>query len=131
MCQGQRDLNGPSGREKIVRIIAALHTEAILNSLDEANALLTAATMPPLYAGMPAEAALLKRLLNSSTNQHIVSSPQDDFHHNLPTAISSFIGRNAEVDDVLRRLAKTRLLTLTGAGTPRSSAPAECGQSRN
>jgi predicted ATPase/DNA-binding SARP family transcriptional activator len=36
--------------------------------------------------------------------------------HNLPAALSSFVGREREVVEVKRALAMTRLLTLTGAG---------------
>jgi len=56
MCQGHRDLTGPSGRERIIRIIGALLDENVLHNLDEANALLSAAQMPPLYEGLLTEA---------------------------------------------------------------------------
>jgi predicted ATPase/DNA-binding SARP family transcriptional activator/DNA-binding CsgD family transcriptional regulator len=36
--------------------------------------------------------------------------------HNVPVALSSFVGRERELVDVKRTLAMTRLLTLTGAG---------------
>jgi hypothetical protein len=36
--------------------------------------------------------------------------------HNLPAALSPFVGRRAELDDVARLLTTTRLLTLTGVG---------------
>jgi transcriptional regulator with XRE-family HTH domain len=36
--------------------------------------------------------------------------------HNLPGSISSFVGRELEMAEVRRRLANTRLLTLTGIG---------------
>jgi predicted ATPase/DNA-binding SARP family transcriptional activator/DNA-binding CsgD family transcriptional regulator len=36
--------------------------------------------------------------------------------HNLPAALSSFVGREGELVEVKRALAMTRLLTLTGAG---------------
>jgi non-specific serine/threonine protein kinase len=36
--------------------------------------------------------------------------------HNLPAQLSSFFGREAEVEEVKRLLGTTRLLTLTGAG---------------
>jgi predicted ATPase len=36
--------------------------------------------------------------------------------HNLPAALSRFIGRRQEIPEVKRQLATTRLLTLTGAG---------------
>jgi non-specific serine/threonine protein kinase len=39
-----------------------------------------------------------------------------DRRHNLPIALSSFVGRTRELAEVRRLLATTRLLTLTGAG---------------
>jgi non-specific serine/threonine protein kinase len=42
--------------------------------------------------------------------------PVDHPRHNLPAQITSFIGRDKEIDDIRRLLASTRLLTLTGAG---------------
>ncbi len=43
-------------------------------------------------------------------------SPRGAPRHNLPTAITSFIGREREVTDVRERLSVARLLTLTGVG---------------
>ncbi len=43
-------------------------------------------------------------------------------HHNLPTPLSSFIGRQWEIQEVRRLLGETRLLTLTG--------PGGCGKTR-
>ena len=42
----------------------------------------------------------------------VVNSPQ----HNLPTALSSFIGRRQEQQEVRALLQSARLVTLTGAG---------------
>lgn len=42
--------------------------------------------------------------------------------HNLPIQLTSFIGREEEIDTVLRQLTATRLLTLTG--------PGGCGKTR-
>ena len=36
--------------------------------------------------------------------------------HNLPRELTAFVGREAEVSEQQRRLAQTRLLTITGAG---------------
>jgi predicted ATPase/class 3 adenylate cyclase len=38
------------------------------------------------------------------------------FRHNLPLQVTSFVGRERELEDVKQWLRKTRLLTLTGAG---------------
>ena len=40
----------------------------------------------------------------------------DAAHHNLPIPVTSFIGREQELQDVVRRLNDTPLLTLTGIG---------------
>jgi predicted ATPase len=44
------------------------------------------------------------------------SPPQERAPNNLPQALTSFIGREKEIDAVKERLAGTRLLTLTGSG---------------
>src|SRR5437868_6922886 len=62
LCQGKKELLGPSGRERVVCLMAVLRDEGVLTTLDEANALLAAARMPPLFAGDLDEAALLRRL---------------------------------------------------------------------
>lgn len=38
------------------------------------------------------------------------------FRHNLPSQLTSFVGREKELKDVRKLLAETRLLTLTGSG---------------
>ncbi len=45
-------------------------------------------------------------------------APQDSqrLPHNLPLELSSFIGREQEMDEIKRLLTETRLLTLTGPG---------------
>ncbi|MBI3914951.1 MAG: AAA family ATPase [Chloroflexi bacterium] len=40
----------------------------------------------------------------------------DPVAHNLPLQLTSFIGREKEIEEIKRLLAATRLLTLTGAG---------------
>jgi predicted ATPase len=62
MGQGQKDLTGPSGRERVVRTLGVLRDEGVLTTQGEANALLDAAGMPPLYPGYPDEAALIQAL---------------------------------------------------------------------
>ena len=42
--------------------------------------------------------------------------PVDEARHNLPTPLTSFVGREKEVLEVKRSLSMTRLMTLTGAG---------------
>lgn len=40
----------------------------------------------------------------------------DEFHHNLPAQMTSFIGRQAEMAEIKRMLGEYRLVTLTGSG---------------
>jgi predicted ATPase/DNA-binding SARP family transcriptional activator/DNA-binding CsgD family transcriptional regulator len=42
--------------------------------------------------------------------------PVDEARHNLPTPLTSFVGREKEVLEIKRSLSMTRLMTLTGAG---------------
>src|SRR5712692_4913942 len=51
-----------------------------------------------------------------------VGAQSGQIRSNLPTALSSFIGRDQDLADVLARLDSVRLLTLTGVGG--------CGKSR-
>ena len=43
-------------------------------------------------------------------------SPELSYGHNLPTPLTSFIGRERELSEVRARLAGARLVTLTGVG---------------
>src|SRR5437879_5906335 len=60
MSQGRKDLTGPSGRERVVRIITALRDEGVLTALSEANAFLKAAGMAPLFEGQAAEREIIQ-----------------------------------------------------------------------
>src|SRR6266498_1415596 len=62
MAQGQKALTGPSGRQRVVCLIGVMHDEGILTSQAEADALLAAAGLPPLYLGLPLERTLLQQL---------------------------------------------------------------------
>jgi predicted ATPase len=109
MCQGKKDLTGPSGRERIVRLIETLAEQGALTMLDEANALLLTATMPPLFEHQPIEAKLIAQLGKLPAGHRVRRT-------NLPAPLASFVGRAQEIADVRRLLKNTRLLTLTGSG---------------
>jgi hypothetical protein len=117
MCQGKKDLTGPSGRDRIVRIIDALHREGVLKMQAEANALLQAASMPPLYAGQPAEAVLLAKL-DGKREEH--SSPASLLTHKsrLPHSLTPLIGREADVAQVKQWLLRPEVRVLTLIGPP-------------
>src|SRR5262249_18267948 len=46
----------------------------------------------------------------------VVAQEKRASRHNLPGELTSFIGRRAELDELARVLASSRLLSLTGAG---------------
>lgn len=48
--------------------------------------------------------------------EHRLAVEPNQPHHNLPSAMTSFVGREREIAEVTRLLRGTRLLTLTGAG---------------
>jgi hypothetical protein len=110
MGQGKKDLTGPSGRERVVRLTDVLRAEGALRTLEEANALLAEAGLPPLYAGNPAEAALLSALPreDAGTGLHPV--------HNLPAPLTRLIGREHDlaIAHGLLQRPDVRLLTLVG-----------------
>ncbi|MCA9924394.1 MAG: hypothetical protein KC421_18585 [Anaerolineales bacterium] len=61
MCHGER-LTGPLARERVLAILAWLHNAGVLNSVDEANALLEAAGMARLQTTDPTEDAFMAEL---------------------------------------------------------------------
>jgi predicted ATPase len=109
MAQGKKDLTGPSGRERVVRLIETLADQGALTTLDEANALLLTADLPPLFERQSTEARLIERLSRMQIGHRVRRT-------NLPAPLTSFVGRAQEINDVRRLLNTTRLLTLTGAG---------------
>jgi predicted ATPase/DNA-binding SARP family transcriptional activator/DNA-binding CsgD family transcriptional regulator len=52
----------------------------------------------------------------SPSPQEVSQRPPDSHTHNIPIALSSFVGREREMVEVERALVMTRLLTLTGVG---------------
>jgi predicted ATPase/transcriptional regulator with XRE-family HTH domain len=129
MAQGQKDLTGTQARERVLRIIRALDEADVLHGPDEANALLEAAGLPPLFAGDKAEAALLQRLeLHRRANAPDTLNAPALPRHNLPAHLTSFIGREGEIAQIAQFLtgsslttgsrsrSDARLITLTGPG---------------
>lgn len=60
----------------------------------------------------PGSAAETRRALEGILQPAAVEKPR----HNLPVQLTSFIGREKEVTEVVRLLSQTRLLTLSGVG---------------
>ncbi len=114
MSQGGKDLTGPSGRERVVRISRVLHDEGALSLLDEANALLAAARMPPLYVDQPAEAELIQ-LLYVSQKPKTAEGQSAQLCQNLPVPLTRFIGRERELAEIVSGVGDKRLVTITGA----------------
>jgi predicted ATPase len=113
MSQGKKDLTGPSGRDRVLRLIETLKDEGVLHTLDEANALLAAAQMPPLYNGIPVERVLINALKPVATAMPESSAPA---HFTPPSPASSLVGREEDIAEITRLLQAARLITLTGAG---------------
>ena len=118
LCQGRKELTGPSGRERVVRLVAALLEEGVALSLGEANSLMAAAGQPPLYEGLPAEQAVIGRLkaVTSSAPAPAPAQAAARVHFVPPAPLTALIGRERELEDIAQLLASTRLVTLTGAG---------------
>jgi predicted ATPase/class 3 adenylate cyclase len=109
---------------RAARIAAAGHGGQVL--LSETTRTLTEGTLPP---GVTLRDLGLRRLKDLSRperiHQLVIEGLPADFPplktldatpNNLPTQLSSFLGRERELAEVEALLAKTRLLTLTGPG---------------
>ena len=62
------------------------------------------------------ELLLAGELAASPASQHRPVGPTEPFRNNLPLQLTSFIGRERELQDLKQLLPTTRLLTLTGPG---------------
>jgi predicted ATPase/DNA-binding SARP family transcriptional activator len=58
----------------------------------------------------------LQRLEQSILRHEVPAAQPPEERHNLPTPVSSFIGRETELADIARLLTTSRLLTLSGVG---------------
>jgi predicted ATPase/DNA-binding SARP family transcriptional activator len=58
----------------------------------------------------------LKRLEQAILRHEVEPARPPEQRHNLPAAVTSFVGREAELAEIERLLAETRLLTLSGVG---------------
>jgi len=123
MCQGKR-LRGPQARERVTAIIAWLQQQSALTTLDEANALLTATGMEPLHECDATETMLSRRLSAQTPPQPYpavetrpaIQHSLATLRHNLPTALTPFVGRAEQIALLAHYLQTHRLLTVTGAG---------------
>ncbi|MBI1743232.1 tetratricopeptide repeat protein [Candidatus Acetothermia bacterium] len=59
---------------------------------------------------------LHEQILKGNISTQGYPAPAGAARHNLPSALTSFIGREREIQEVMRLLGITRLLTLTGSG---------------
>jgi non-specific serine/threonine protein kinase len=111
MCKGQR-LSGPQARERVIAMVHWLREQGVLQTVAEANALLDAAGMASLREREPADALLLQQFGPSVALQYQAPRART----NLPAPLTSFVGREREMAEVLRLMAEHRLVTLMGAG---------------
>ena len=109
---------------RAARLLAAAHGGQTLVS--ESSASLLAETLPP---GAGLRSLGRHRLKDLAQTQEVfqLTHPAlpdtfpalrslESFAHNLPSQMSSFIGRESEMAEARRRLSGARLLTLTGPG---------------
>jgi hypothetical protein len=78
MYKGGKDLSGPSGRDRVLRLIETFADEGVLTSRHEADRLLLAANLAPLYPGHSAEGALIRRLGGSGKTRLAQRAASDD-----------------------------------------------------
>jgi len=114
MCKGER-LTGPQARARVVAILGWLCAQEALETLPEANVLLSAAGMAALREDEPGERSLL-RLLGAKTPSGLLPSSAPGRKTNLPAPLTSFVGRAQELGEITQRITTQRLVTLTGAG---------------
>lgn len=124
MSQGKR-LTGAQARKRVIAMITWLQQQGVLETLDEANALLNAAGMPPLQEEAVADALILRDLSALVGQQQRQAprgpqSPQLALEHlagdNLPKQLTPFIGRTDQIVRLAELMQAHRLLTLTGPG---------------
>jgi predicted ATPase/DNA-binding SARP family transcriptional activator len=58
----------------------------------------------------------LRRLERAILRQEVPAVVPPEERHNLPAQVTSFVGREAELEEIQRLLAEARLVTLTGVG---------------
>jgi predicted ATPase/class 3 adenylate cyclase len=108
---------------RAARVAAAGHGGQVL--LSETTSSLIANELPPGVELRGLGEHRLKDLRPERICQLVITGLQTEFPpirsldrrpNNLPTQLTSFVGRDAELDEAARLLESTRLLTLTGPG---------------
>jgi predicted ATPase/DNA-binding SARP family transcriptional activator len=64
----------------------------------------------------PETRRLYRQLLMGSADTDGAADASGERRHNIPARVTSFVGREREIEEVRRLLRRTRLLTLTGPG---------------
>ncbi len=120
--QRDGDYFGP-GLNRVARLLAVGNGGQIL--LTAATAELVQESVPPGVNLRYLGERRLKDLIRPENIYQVITSglPESfpplktpDYPSNLPTQVTSFIGRKQAISELLRLLETTRLLTLTGAG---------------
>jgi len=126
-----RDVNAKEGRYAGYATMAL--TQRIMSAGHGGQILLSQSTRDYVNGGLSDEVALRdmgeRRLKNIQQPEHIYQlivpdlpsefdplNTLESFNHNLPAQLTSFIGRQKELDDVIKLIASHRIVTLTGPG---------------
>lgn len=120
MCRGQR-LNGPQARERIVAIIDWLRQCGVLDTLDDANALLAAAGMSGLNVNNRSEAMLHQALgghRQMRSAQAMESRTESESGHFFPTQTTRLIGRTGDAARARALLMRNGVRAVTFVGPP-------------
>jgi predicted ATPase/DNA-binding winged helix-turn-helix (wHTH) protein len=130
MCKGKR-LTGPQARERVLTIIGWLRQQGALETVDEANALLSAAGMASLRQGMRGESALIQQLhAHPSAAIPPPAITPAVRRTNLPAQLTRFIGREQELAEVADALRSRRLVSVIGvAGMGKTRLAQQVGES--
>jgi len=117
-----RYLRRRTGLTQIELSIAVGYSHAQISRLEQNQRLPDRATVAARFVpalDLKDEPDVVARLLELAGPAGVFTRPGDDHpapRHNLPIQLTSFVGRELEIAEVKRLLARSPLVTLTGAG---------------
>jgi predicted ATPase len=119
MTSGRLPFEGPTPTETMDRI---LHADpqpfAEFNSVipPGLERIIRRSLEKEVAARYPSARELITDLNRVARGEFPVGAGATEIRHNLPVQLTTFIGRDREIEDIQQLLSTTRLLTLTGAG---------------